>query len=136
MLSDTHAKTAQPNVVLAATHHDPDGRLFAQTERVAPLLLGMVSSLVILATATTQTRSVELLRSLGAVVSYGAANQVSGLGGIGRARRDTLALALQQPAPTILFCDFDRALHWAEYHPDELASVLGQLGAHDCTVLG
>ena len=55
---------------------------------------------------------------------------------LGGARRDVLALALQADARVILFCDFDRVLHWAECYPDELARVASELPTYDCTVLG
>jgi hypothetical protein len=124
------------NVVLAATHHDPDGRLYAQTERVLPLLGSLFGTIAVQATNATQKRAIALLKSAGAQVRYEASSAASGLNGLGRARRETLAFALQQDAPAILFCDFDRVLHWAEYYPQELGQTIGRIAEHDFTVLG
>ena len=55
---------------------------------------------------------------------------------LGHARRNALECALRLDAPVILFCDFDRVLHWAECYPEELAHVARDLAARDFTVLG
>jgi hypothetical protein len=123
-------------LVLAATHHDPDGRLYAQTTRMLPLLGSMFKAIAIQATHATQERAITLLGSAGVRVRQETTGNFIGLDGLGRARRATVELALQLSAPTILFCDFDRALHWAEYYPDELAQVAARLAEHDFTVLG
>jgi hypothetical protein len=123
-------------VVLAATHHDPEGRLYDQTARVLPQLTRIFSALAIQATQASQQRSLDLLAGAGAVVQREEMAQSSSLILLGRARRDALECALRLDAPTILFCDFDRVLHWAECYPAELASVASDLAAHDFTVLG
>lgn len=123
-------------VVLATTHHDPDGRLREQTQRILPSLLELFDQIVVLATSTTQPQSVELLQAHGALVSYEEKNQAIGLNGLGKARRGILELALQQQAETLLFCDFDRMLHWAEFYPEELRQVISQIPSADFTVLG
>ena len=85
-------------VVLATTHHDPDGRLREQTQRILLSLLELFDQIVVLATSTTQPQSVELLQAHGALVSYEEKNQAIGLNGLGKARRGILELALQQQA--------------------------------------
>jgi hypothetical protein len=45
-------------------------------------------------------------------------------------------LALRGSCPFILYCDFDRILHWMEFHPQELIDVAQQITAHDFTILG
>ena len=124
------------NVVLAATHHDPEGRLYEQTARALPALVAMFGGLAIYATHATQARSLALLTEHGALVRREPPGQPSGLLTLGRGRRAALALGLELGAPTILFCDFDRALHWAERYPAELADVAAHDAAHDLTVLG
>ncbi|HJZ46467.1 MAG TPA: hypothetical protein VKE41_04850 [Roseiflexaceae bacterium] len=123
-------------VVLAATHHDPEGRLYAQTVRVLPELVRRFSAIAIQATHASQQRSLDLLIGAGAHVQREQAPESSSLILLGRARRDALELGLSLNAPAILFCDFDRALHWAECYPEELADVVAQISAHDFTVLG
>jgi hypothetical protein len=124
------------SVALAATHHDPEGRLYDQTARVLPQLARIFSAIAIQATQASQQRSLDLLAGAGALVQQEESTQSSSLIQLGRARRDALACAIRSDAPVILFCDFDRALHWAECYPDELARVVRDLAARDFTVLG
>lgn len=122
--------------MLAATHHDPEGRLYAQTERMLPLLGSIFEAIAVQTTHATQECTIELLVCAGVRVGQETTDQPIGLDGLGRARRAAVELALQLSAPAMLFCDFDRALHWAEYQPDELAQVAARLAEHDFTVLG
>ena len=122
--------------MLAATHHDPEGRLYDQTARVLPQLTRLFSAIAIQATQASQPRSLDLLAGAGALVQQEESAHSSSLVLLGRARRDALGCALRLDAPVILFCDFDRALHWAECYPDELARVASDLAARDLTVLG
>jgi hypothetical protein len=123
-------------VVLAATHHDPAGRLYEQTMRALPALAGVFDGLAIQATHTTWKDSLDLLAATGALIRREDQEHVAPYLQLGRARRGALELALQLDAPFILFCDFDRALHWAERYPQELAQVAARLPEHDFTVLG
>ncbi|MEN9939077.1 MAG: hypothetical protein RLZZ387_5656 [Chloroflexota bacterium] len=120
-------------LVLAATHHDPEGRLAPQTRRALPALAARFSALAVVATEDTAEASLAPLHEAGASVRLVPAD---GLAHIGRARRAALELALETGAETLLFCDFDRALHWAEQYPAELALVAEAIPAHDLTVLG
>jgi len=124
------------NVVLAATHHDPAGRLYEQSARALPVLTGIFGGLTIYATPETQQRSLALLADYGALIGREPPGQPSGLQTLGRGRRGALALGLELGAPAILFCDFDRALHWAECYPAELSQVARCAAAYDLTVLG
>jgi hypothetical protein len=123
-------------VVLAATHHDPEGRLYEQAARMLPALKGIFAGLAIHATAATQERSLALLAEHGALVRCDPPGMSSGLPELGRSRRAVVALALELGAPCMLFCDFDRVLHWAERYPAELAHVAGAAADHDFTVVG
>jgi hypothetical protein len=120
-------------VVFAAPHHDPEGALDPQLARVLPLLQTLFGGIAVHATETTSQRSLERLRAAGAVV-----RQVPLAGHLllGQPRRGALELGLQLDGATLFFCDFDRALHWAECYPDELAAVVAHLPASDFTVLG
>jgi hypothetical protein len=55
---------------------------------------------------------------------------------LGWFRRAAVQLALHGPCPFILYCDFDRILHWMEFHPQELSDVAQRLTRYDFTVLG
>jgi hypothetical protein len=123
-------------IVLAATHHDPDGRLYEQSARVLPALAQIFDRLAIYATHTTQERSLALLADHGALIRCEPPGLSSGLQNVGRARRGAVALGLEADAPALVFCDFDRALHWAEYHAAELADVAARAATRDLTILG
>src|SRR4051812_19906397 len=77
-------------VVLAATQHDPEGRLYDQTARVLPQLTRIFGGIAIQATQASQPRSLELLANAGAVVQQEESAQSSSLILLGRARRDAL----------------------------------------------
>jgi hypothetical protein len=101
-----------------------------------PQLAQVFGRMAIQATHVSQQRSIDLLVGAGAVVQQEQSAQSASLTMLGGVRRDVLELALRVDAPLILFCDFDRVLHWAECYPDELTRVVGGLAAHDFTVLG
>jgi hypothetical protein len=121
---------------LVTTHHDPEGRLADQVARVLPVLRSTFSHVAVQATYASQPRSLELLSSAGVLVRQESEAQFNSLAQLGGARRAALELGLRLEAPTLLFCDFDRALHWAERYPAELADVAAHLRAHDFVVLG
>lgn len=125
-------------VALAATHHDPDARLYEQTARMLPLLREIYSHLTVTATHVTHAPTLELLRAAGATVEVGDARLPTGHMHLGLWRRMAVEQALHASdgATHLHFCDFDRVLHWAEYHPAELRATLAGLVRHDFTVLG
>jgi hypothetical protein len=55
---------------------------------------------------------------------------------LGKARREAIALALQLESPSVMYCDCDRVLHWADRYPEELRQVAGHLSERDFTILG
>ena len=101
-----------------------------------PVLRGIFAKLAIYATTATQERSLALLSEHGVLVRREPPGPSGGLPELGRSRRATVALALELDAPGMIFCDFDRALHWAECYPAELARVAGAAGRYDFAVLG
>lgn len=107
-----------------------------QIERVMPALTRIFGGLAIQAAYASQPRAIELLRSAGALVCQETTAEFNGLPMLGGARRSALELAFQLDAEFRLFCDFDRILHWAEYHPAELERVVAAITTHDFTVLG
>jgi hypothetical protein len=121
---------------LATTQHDPDGRLTGQLARVVPVLTRIFNGIAIQATHASQPSALDLLRSAGALVRQETSSEFNGLPYLGATRRAAVELALSLDAEFIVFCDFDRVLHWAEYHAAELAQVAASISAHDFTVLG
>lgn len=126
--------TRQP-VVLAVTHHDPDGAMLAQTRRVLPLLRQLYATIIVLTSATTEDRTIALLRDSGVEVVRDDSEQQGGAV-LGLKRLELLRLALAQPVEHVHLCDWDRALHWAELYPDELRTIVGAIPRHDLLILG
>jgi hypothetical protein len=125
-------------VALAATHHDPDGRLIGQTTRMLPLLRELYAHVTTVVTPTTVEEARDVLSQGGALIYQGAADLPMGHAHLGLWRRMAVAHALQtsEHCTHIHFCDLDRVLHWAEFYPDELRKTLEALGAADFTVFG
>lgn len=128
-------RSAQP-VVLAVTHHDPDGAMLAQTRRVLPRLRELYSSIVVLISAATEPRTLELLRDNGLRVVIEAPEHTEGIETLGLKRLELLRLAAAEGAEHVHMCDWDRALHWAEFYPDELRTIVAAIPRHDLLILG
>jgi hypothetical protein len=124
------------SVVLATTVHDPGGRMVEQTARALPVLREIFAGIAAQATHAASERTLRLLHDAGAHVRQDTAERFAGYMKLGQPRRDAVALALQSDGPFIMLCDFDRVIHWAEFYPDELATVVARLPARDFTVLG
>jgi hypothetical protein len=122
------------DVALALIQYDPNGALYDQTVRVLPRLQQVFADIAIYANAATAPHSIAFLREQGVRVTA-EVSQV-GLNHLGWFRRAAVELALSGPCSFILYCDFDRILHWMEFHPEELIDVAQQITAHDFTILG
>ncbi len=106
-----------------------------QTLRVLPVLQSIFPAIAIRASAVTHPHLSRVLRSAGVTVDDHPAPTVDGQK-LGLARSQAVALALQTSSPCILYCDFDRILHWAEHYPAELAWIGDRIQDFDFTVLG
>jgi hypothetical protein len=126
------------SVVLATTHHDPEGRLYEQTTRVLSQVRELYDGLAVIATLVTPARDLDVLRAAGVDVLTEVADLPVGMHYLGLWRRRVLERALQiaPEAQHVHFCDLDRVLHWVEYYPDELRAVLAAAAEHDFMVLG
>jgi hypothetical protein len=122
-------------VSLAATLHNPEGSMLSQAVHVLPTLTALFPAIAIRASAATHTGLVQVLRNAGALVDNRPAAAADGQK-LGLARREAVALALADSPSFILYCDLDRALHWAEHYPAELADTCRRLQDFDFTVLG
>ena len=125
------------SVALAAVHHDPEGLNDEQAQRILPRLAAIYADIVIILSPQTPDSTRALLEAGGATVQA-SADAEGAWGGIGRRRREAVNLAFGSAtnATHAHLCDFDRILHWAEFHPLELLSMPDRLSAHDLTVLG
>ena len=123
------------STVLVCTLHDPHADMEEQTRRVLPTLGGIFARVCVRASETTHPELLELLQAAGAAVDNRPAPAGDGKK-LGLARSEAVALGLQTRAQFLLYCDFDRALHWAEHYPAELAKTAELVQAFDFTVLG
>ncbi len=121
-------------VALALIQHDPRGLLFDQTVRVLPELQQVFSDIALYANVATAPQSLEYLAQHGGRVR--AEGVEEGFSYIGKFRRAAVEFALQGPCPFIIYCDFNRILHWMEYHPEELRRVAHDITHYDFTILG
>ena len=121
-------------VALALIHHDPRGLLFDQTVRVLPQLQQTFDDVAVYANVATDPRSLAYLTDHRVRVKADAVE--GGFSRIGKFRRAAVEFALQGPGSFIIYCDFDRILHWMEYHPEELQRVTQQITPFDFTILG
>lgn len=119
--------------ILATTHHDPEGRLVDQMARMLPTLRRLFAQIAVHATDMTADEHMAALRDAGALIQRAPAE---GHALIGRARRGAVELGLRLDGAHMLFCDLDRALHWAEFHPAELEQTVAWLRGSDFAVLG
>ncbi|MSQ43683.1 MAG: hypothetical protein EXR45_05685 [Chloroflexi bacterium] len=106
-----------PTISFCTTVHDPDSRLM-------PLLLAPEDALRdpyhsdhVSATNATNAMHADViarLRGLGASVDTRVSAE------IGTARRNVVASATSSTSHRVLYCDFDRWLHWQSTFPEEL----------------
>ncbi len=101
-----------------------------------PVLNQVFGGLAIQTTSTTGQVTLERLAQAGAVIRRNTPQDDSGPPRIGLSRRQVVSLALESGADWVLYCDFDRALHWAEFYPGELATIGAAIQDYDFCVLG
>lgn len=117
-------------VSFAATIHDPDGRLLPAIQENTAQLTSLFPCWAIAATSRTSLEVREMLINSGGRLIQTAENE------IGASRRMSVKLALEGNCDHLLYCDFDRMLHWISVYPDELADLLGTVGQYDYLVVG
>ncbi len=113
---------------LVSTLHDPEARLLAALEARASLL-AHYARVYIRATGETDGRLLQMLRARGAAVIAGPASEPGAGARIGEARREALRAACAESHQSFLYCDFDRWLHWAGSHAEELLALPGRIAA-------
>ncbi|MCE5208747.1 MAG: hypothetical protein LLG42_10615 [Chloroflexi bacterium] len=121
--------------VLASTLHDPRASMLDQILRVLPSLQTIFPAITVRTSSTTHPDMIHVLRTAGITVDDRPAPAGDGHK-LGLARSQAVSLALQNTSPFILYCDFDRTLHWAEHYPAELAETGERIQEFDFTVLG
>lgn len=119
---------------LAVTCHDPAGAFVRGIEQAGDTLAVTFAAVAVNVTAETADRTRSALQTAHPAVrkrEHGA-----GTVGIGRARRDAVALALETKTTHIVYSDLDHVLRWASTDPAELARVMTPKDDVDLTVIG
>ncbi|MBF0680608.1 MAG: hypothetical protein IR164_16910 [Devosia sp.] len=117
-------------VALAATVHDPIGRLAEATVSMSGPLRASFARLALNISDATHVATRDALSATADAIMVHSASEAM----IGKARRDALALAgTDRPA---LYTDFDHLLRWLELGPEDLHRVLEMEPALDCLVVG
>jgi hypothetical protein len=120
-----------PPTALAATIHDPTGRMLAAIPALVPRLRATFAGMAFNVTDDTHPEVVRLARELGPLITH-----PTNVATIGRARRDVLGLALTLGQPQLLYSDFDHMLRWIDGDPGELKTLLAADPDADCLIIG
>lgn len=118
------------DVALAATLHDASGALVPMIARRLAGLRRLYAAIAVTTSPGTAARVNAALVAGGVFAGTPRPNRRGPL------YRRALRAALASGAAYVHYLDFDRALHWADTRPDELAAVLGIAAAHDALVIG
>lgn len=118
------------HIVLAATLHDATGALRGMIRRRVPALRRCYGAIAVTTSPPTDPAVNALLADLGVYAGSPRGNARGPL------YRLALRRALASGAERIHYLDFDRALHWIETRPRELASVLHQAEGHPALLVG
>lgn len=123
-------------VALTLLYYDPNGRLHLPMQQALPTLQTVFDLITVHASKQSHQPTLALLREAGCLVTL--REEVTGFDvpPIGLYRRTAVSHTLQHNPTHLIYCDFDRAAHWANFYPDELRKVVQQLPAHDFWVYG
>lgn len=114
-----------PIVTMVSPLHDPEARLAEKLTLFGKDLLALYNnSVAVSVTSKTSSKTIKLLKKLG--ISYHVLTKKPS-GGVAHDIKNAIKLGLLLNTPNIHFIDFDRALHWVERFPLELASVIGKI---------
>jgi hypothetical protein len=120
-----------PPTVLAATIHDPTGRMIPAIPTLTPRLRGTFAGFAFNITEDTHAEVVRLAGELGPVITH-----PTNVATIGRARRDVLALGVSLGQPQLLYSDFDHMLRWIDEDSAELTTLLAADPGADVLIVG
>ena len=117
------------NVVLASTLHDPENRLSQFIRESHQALKHLFKSTIVVTTPNTHSNTLSLLGALDFEVYRGGETVLS-------TYRTALKLSITANPEHILYCDFDRILHWAKTYPNELKNTSNAYLDHDFLLIG
>lgn len=123
-------RSAERDVVLAATLHDPEGALVGDIRRYLPRLQRIYRDVVVGTSPGTAPALNRLLEERG--VFIGCPNQNER----GPLYRSSIRKALEAGGQRVHYLDFDRALHWARGPVEELEEVLDRSASIPVLLIG
>jgi hypothetical protein len=122
------------SVCLAVTCHDPSGSFATGIDKYGDAVAEVFDSIAVNSTQETAQSTLGALRAASPALtrkSHGA-----GTMGIGAARREALALALETGTTHVAYSDLDHVVRWAGTDPDELARTMAPRAGEDLVVIG
>jgi hypothetical protein len=122
-------------IALTMPVHQPDERLLGLMERHLPTLADCYAALSAYCSQKTHPTIVSLLRQHGAEVQVNEDGS-GGIHDIGQVRRKAIRAGLRAGTSHLQMCDFDRAIHWMAYWPQEMEAVAADVLNYDLLVLG
>ena len=116
--------------MLASTLHDRENRLSGLIEETHRRLGSLFESIVVAVTPETHPEIRLTLSRLDSLeVCTGGAS-------ISSTYRTALEQSLAKNPERILYCDFDRVIHWARVYPEELERNVNSYPQHDFLLIG
>ncbi len=113
---------------LASTLHDPENRLNELAINYGPIIKQMFKTSHVIVTPLTNPKIIKTLKNLEFETSMGYKNTFD-------TYKKALKSALNSNQELIFYCDFDRILHWAKTHPNELKNILNSYLDYDFLLL-
>lgn len=105
---------------LTVTVHDAEGRIFEESKNHLATISGLYSQKVANCTRATDKRMLWSLQKSNFNVVFSPAEKQ-----IGTSRRNALETLLkQESANFLMYCDFDRLVHWIKNYKEELETIL------------
>ncbi len=101
-------------ITITTTIHDPDAGLKWLSELHVASLLKVCDSLIVVATPATNPQYLDRLTAQGCTV-FRASKNIPG-----RVYYEAVRRGYETGAERIMYCDFDRLLHWVHTFPDDL----------------
>jgi hypothetical protein len=117
------------------TVHETNGRLLTLAGAQLHVLAGRYAALVAYCSQQTRPEVLAVLGTAGAAIHVDPC-PTGGIDRIGAVRRETVRAALETGTTHVQLCDFDRALHWSAFYPEEMDDVAAAVPAYDLLVLG
>lgn len=110
-------------ITLATSVHDPHQGLKWLSDKYLPELSSLFDSIVLVSSPFTPNEYLAELKQSGFDVYKRKDNR------IGRTYFETVKRGMKTEPDYLLYCDFDRLLHWIHHHPGELKKLVKFLQA-------